>query len=122
MFTLRFGNTVFIGYTYAFCNSKQGMMCRDLHINTPPHRSIECSYSVWKPRDGHYWPKHVVSLLEYNIFLNKLYYLTTLPPPIRPFEKSRRRRKPRVPHEHLPAIGKFAAEGQEDTNICSIEN
>jgi len=28
--------------------------------------------------DGHYRPKHVVSLLEYNIFLNKLCWLTTL--------------------------------------------
>jgi len=28
--------------------------------------------------NGHYGPKHVVSLLEYNIFLNKLCCLTTL--------------------------------------------
>jgi len=35
---------------------------------------------VQKPDDGHFWLKHVVSLIEYNIFITKLCYLTTLTP------------------------------------------
>jgi len=43
-------------------------MHRDLYINTPSH-IYRLFLIVQKPDDGHYRPKHVDSLLEYNIFL-----------------------------------------------------
>ena len=56
--------------------ANRGLMHRDLFINSPHTDYI---VSLWKPDDGHYRPKYVVSFIRIQHLSKEVVLLTTLP-------------------------------------------